>query len=211
MIHYKKGLINLTHIEELRIIQDILYGDTEKYEQLVIENQKNVYNLALRMTGNPDDALDISQEVFLKAYTNLKSFRGDSLFSSWLYRLTYNMCIDLSRKNKRRKAVSLSQNDNDGEDSELFIPDTTSLPETELEKKELRSAIANAVCSLSPEHRNVFIMREYRCMSYEEIAEALCVSQGTVKSRLSRARKRLASYLISQGTFEGNKRHKKQK
>lgn len=201
----------MTHLEELRLIQEILSGSKEKYELLVLEHQKNVYNLALRMTGTPEDALDISQEVFIKAYNSLSSFRGDSLFSSWLYRLTYNMCIDLSRKTKKKNTASLYITDDDGEETLLSIPDTTHLPETELELKELRQEIGKAVCALKTEYRNVFIMREYHGMSYEDIANDLGISEGTVKSRLSRARAKIANYLIKSGTLDEKYRHKKQK
>lgn len=201
----------MTHIDELRIIQNVLSGNSQQYELLVKENQTKIYNLALRMTGSREDALDISQEVFIKAYTSLGSFRGDSLFSSWVYRLTYNMCIDLARKNKRRKTVPLVSSDKDEEETELSIPDETHLPETELEKKELQKDIAEAVCGLSEEYRKVFIMREFDGLSYEEIAKSLCISQGTVKSRLSRAREKIAGHLIAAGTFEPRHRHKNQK
>lgn len=201
----------MNHIDELRIIQNVLSGSREQYELLVRENQTKVYNLALKMTGSREDALDISQEVFIKAYVSLSSFRGDSLFSSWVYRLTYNMCIDLSRKSKRRKTVPMVFTDKDEEDSPLEIPDEAHLPETELEKKELQSEISAAVCDLPEEYRKIFIMREFDGLSYEEIAKSLCISQGTVKSRLSRARKRIAQRLIASGTFEPRHRHKNQK
>ncbi|MCL2392880.1 MAG: sigma-70 family RNA polymerase sigma factor, partial [Oscillospiraceae bacterium] len=92
--------------EERSLIQRVIDGDRNAYEELVIANQKNVYNLALKMTKSEEDALDISQEVFFKAYRHLGRFRGDSMFSVWLYRLTYNLCIDFLRKQPKNKIVS---------------------------------------------------------------------------------------------------------
>jgi len=201
----------LTCEEELEIIQKVLAGDKDAFEPLVTENQKNVYNLALRMTGSEEDALDISQDVFIKAYGSLGSFRGDSRFSVWLYRMTYNTCVDRSRSSRRRPTVSLAVTDEDGELTDMEISDLRFSPETELERAELRRAIDRAVASLSEEHRQVFLMRESSDMSYERIAEVLSVSEGTVKSRLARARKQLAKILSAEGTFSFSKRHTDEK
>lgn len=201
----------MTNQEELELIKRVLDGEPDTFEELVNENQKNVYNLALRMTGNEDDALDVSQDVFIKAYTGLSGFRGDSRFSVWLYRLTYNMCIDLSRRKKRRPEVSLSRADEDSDDTELEIPDMRYTPESEFEKKELRRTVRTIVDSLSPEHRQVLIMREYGDMSYERIAEVLHVSEGTIKSRISRARKCVVKKLIENGTIIPSERLKSRK
>ena len=97
----------LTHEEEMRIIAKVLDGDTNAFEVLVEDQKKVVFNLALRMLGNEEDAYDISQDAFLKAYTNLSSFRGDCKFSSWLYKLTTNLCLDFIRKRNRHKVVPL--------------------------------------------------------------------------------------------------------
>lgn len=197
----------MTHLEELQLIQAVLKGDSDSFEQLVLENQNGVYNLAYKMTSNESDALDISQEVFIKAYTNLSRFRGDSRFSVWLYRLTYNACIDLLRRKKRVSVTSLTVNDQeDDAPCEFDIPDIKYSPETQYERKETRKAVRDAVMSLPEQHRQVVIMREYSDMSYEEIARALHLTEGTVKSRLSRARQRLAKILIENGTFSDGKR-----
>lgn len=191
----------MTRQEEQELAQKVLDGDSSAFEALVIENQKNVFNLALRMTGNEEDAMDISQDVFLKAYQSLDSFRGESRFSVWLYRMTYNMCIDLSRKKQRKPVTPLTLTGDDGELTDMEVADLRFSPEIVSERRELYIAIRRAVDSLTPEHRQVFLMREDTDMSYERIAEVLQVSEGTVKSRLSRARRQIAKLLTADGTF----------
>jgi len=192
----------LTRLEEQRIISSILSGNYNAFETLVLENQKIVYNLALKLTGNEHDALDISQDAFIKAYENLINFRGDSKFSVWIYKLTYNMCIDFLRKKQKRNITSLTQTDDDSTLSESDIQDISNLPEDIVERKELMAAVNSAINSLSHEHREILIMRSYSDMSYKDIAETLYISEGTVKSRIARARQALLKILVSNGTFD---------
>ena len=200
----------MTVDEELRIIREILDGNKNAFEELVLANQKNVYNLALKMTGNEEDALDISQEAFLKAYRQLFGFRGDSRFSVWLYRLTYNLCIDFLRKKPNVAAVSLtSQDDDDSRD--IDVPDIRNLPEDSAIRKETRNTIVESIGELGPDHREILIMREITGMSYADIAFVLKISAGTVKSRLARARMSLANILSDKGTFPDSFRLKGQR
>ena len=111
----------MTREQEALTVQRVLDGNADEYEKLVLEYQKNVYNLALRMTGDPEDAADMAQEAFIKAYSSLSGYRGDSKFSVWLYRIVSNVCLDFLRAKKRRQTVSLSVTDDDGEDTELDI------------------------------------------------------------------------------------------
>lgn len=201
----------MTRNDELNIINKILAGDSSSFEVLIKENQSSVYNLALKMTRNEQDALDISQEAFIKAYINLASFRGDSKFSGWLYRLTYNLCLDFLRKQKKNPISSITYLNEYGENEDTDIPDIRYSPETRLEKEELWQSIADAVELLPNEQRQIFVMREYSGMSYENIAEYLTINVGTVKSRLSRARKKIVKYLSDSGTFDKNIRHKSRK
>jgi len=196
----------LTSDEEIKLIQRVAGGDRNAFEGLVHANQKNVYNLALKMTSSEEDALDISQEAFLKAYRQLEGFRGDSRFSVWMYRLTYNLCIDFLRKKKRATVVSLSWQDDDGDDHDLEIPDMRSQPEEKMIQGEMRETIAASINELGQNHREILVMREITGMSYSEIAETLNLSEGTVKSRLARARLSLASILVKKGTFPDNTR-----
>ena len=191
----------MTIEEEQQIIKKVLDGDGNAFEDLVLGNQKNVYNLALKMTNNEEDALDISQEAFLKAYRQLDSFRGESKFSVWLYRMTYNLCIDFIRKRPKSNIISLSFEDESGEAQEFEIPDLRSLPEDSVYRKELRQTIAESINELGSKHREILVMREITGMSYTEIAETLKVNEGTVKSRLARARESLANILVEKGTF----------
>ena len=187
--------------DEQKIIRKVLDGDGNAFEELVLANQKNVYNLAMKMTNNEEDALDLSQEAFLKAYRQLGNFRGESKFSVWLYRLTYNLCIDFIRKRPKSNVISLSFEDESGDAQELEIPDFRSLPEDAVFRGEMRQTIAESIKELGTKHREILVMREITGMSYSEIADTLNVNEGTVKSRLARARESLASILVEKGTF----------
>lgn len=191
----------MTPTQEMAVVQRILGGDSNAFEILVIENQKRVYNLALKMVKNEEDALDLSQEAFLKAYRSLSQFRGDSTFSVWMYRLTSNVCIDFLRKKKKQNVISLVYTNKDEGDTEMEIADTRFSPEQQLEKSELRRAVAEGLDQLSEEHRQILIMREINGYTYEEIASALFLELGTVKSRIARARLALRTILESGGNF----------
>lgn len=201
-------MIGLSPAEELELIEKVRSGDHDAFEPLVREHQKKVYSLALKLLRDPDDAEDAAQESFIKAFTSLDSFRADSRFSVWLYRITYNICLDLLRRKKRANEVPLSFEDDEGEETELQIPDERTSPEKEYEKAELRSLIREGLDTLSPEHRQILIMREISDMSYSEIAETLSIEEGTVKSRIARARRSLAKYLELHGTSAVVLRHK---
>ncbi|MCL2004024.1 MAG: RNA polymerase sigma factor [Oscillospiraceae bacterium] len=165
----------------------------DDFEAIVKANQKRVYNTCLRLCGDPDDAFDLSQEVFLKAWRGLEGFRGDSETGTWLYRLTVNACTDFLRKKARRGAdVSLDETD-------LPLPDTRFEPSVALERKELALALEDALTRLTPEHRRIVVLRETAGLSYGEIAELLGIEEGTVKSRLARARLSLREILIKSG------------
>ncbi len=185
----------------MELIRRITGGEPELFEQLVLAHQKTVYNLALRMTRNPEDAQDCAQEAFLKAYRSLHLFRGESGFSSWLYRLTTNVCLDFLRKRSRREEVSLTYEDEDAQSAEIPIADERFSPEAALEKKELRQALQEGLETLPPEFRQVLLLREVGGLSYEEIGRELALEEGTVKSRIFRARKKLARHLVRAGNF----------
>ena len=200
----------MTAEEELQIISEVMEGNRNAFEGLLLANQKNVYNLALKMTCNEEDALDLSQEAFLKAYRQLGNFRGESRFSVWMYRLTYNLCIDFLRKKPRDSAVSITgRNDDDSYDIE--IPDIRALPEDVVIRRETRKAIVDSIGELGPRHREILIMREITGMSYIDIAAVLRINEGTVKSRLARARLSLANILAGRGTFPESFRQNRRK
>ncbi len=191
----------MTREQEAAVIQAVLDGDVNAYEALVKEYEKNVYNLALRMTGNSEDAYDMSQEAFIKAYNSLNAFRGDSKFSVWLYRIVSNVCLDFLRSKNRRPTVSLSVENDDGEEVELDIADESSSPELVLERGLTRDAVRRGLAALPDDHREILLLREIQGLSYDEIAEVLGLEAGTVKSRIFRARKKLCSFLLKDGNI----------
>ena len=190
----------MTREEELTLLRRAQRGDGAAFEEIVRANEAAVYHLALRRLGSREDAEDAAQEVFLKAYTALQSFRGDSKLSVWLYRITGNVCTDLLRR--RRDTVSLSGENEEGEATELEIPDERFDPAALAERKDLREQVGKALQCLPPDAREILLLRELSGLSYDEIAAALQLDLGTVKSRIFRARKKLCALLagnFSQG------------
>ena len=193
-------------MDELKLIAKAQKGDRKAFESLVKMHEKNVYNLALKLMKNREDALDASQDAFLKAWISIKSFRGESKFSAWLYRLTYNTCLDVIRKAKKGEIISLTSNDE--EEEVVDVKDNAPTPEEAAVKKETQQTVRDAVDNLPEEYRQIIIMREFTGLSYAEIAECTGLNEGTVKSRLSRARIKLAEMLRQKGTFSEYDRHK---
>ena len=182
-------------MQEELLIRRAQRGDADAFEQLLLEHQKNVYNLCYRMAGNPDDAMDLSQETFLRAWRCLDQYQFASAFSTWLYRLCSNICIDFLRRRRRQQTVPLTFEDADGEEQTYAVPDAQPLPEEQVELKLTRETLAAAMAQLLPEHRAVLQLRVVNEMSYEQIADVLDIQIGTVKSRLSRARNQLKKIL----------------
>lgn len=142
--------------EERRIIAQVCAGDANAFEALVVAYQKQVYNLALRTVGNEEDAADMTQEVFLRAYRALGTFRGESKFSVWLYRLTTNVCIDFLRSRRRHPTVSLTAADEDDEQPQFDIPaGEASCPEQQLARSELRRAVVRGLDQLPDDARKI--------------------------------------------------------
>ncbi|WP_304509481.1 RNA polymerase sigma factor [Anaerotignum sp.] len=167
-------------------------GDMAAFEELIQQHEKIVYNVALRMMNHSEDAKDISQEVFIKAYKNITGFDERSTFSTWIYRITVNTCIDEMRKRKGKQKLFL---DNEFENEEgkvkQEIPSQCDTPEETLIRKEEKNEILTALQEISEDYRTVFILRDIRGLSYDEIAEITGLALGTVKSRISRARNHL--------------------
>ncbi len=179
--------------QELQHIAQAKQGDADAFAHLVRAYETSVYRLALRMCGNSHDAEEAAQEAFVSAWKGLPSFRGESKFSSWLYQLTTNACLDLLRREKRhRGAVPLD------EQTEL-VGDGT--PQQAAEDAELRDILQQALQALSDDHRQIFLLRQMRQLSYDEIGKLLGLEVGTVKSRLSRAKKQLRQILLQQGNL----------
>lgn len=191
----------MTEVSEKKIIEKVLGGDANAFEELVLKYEKTVYNLALRMVGDRDDAFDMTQEAFIKAYGSLSSFRGDSKFSVWIYRITTNVCLDFLRSKSRKQQVSLTVSDDDDEDAQLDIPDPKADPEQQLIKKISMQSVEEGLKTLPDKQRQILVMRELGGMSYAEIGKALSLEEGTVKSRIFRARKRLCIFLLDSGNI----------
>ena len=186
-------------MDEKHILARARRGDLHAFEELVRLYEKRVYAVALRSSGSPEDAADITQEVFLRAWRSIESFRGDSGFSTWLFRITMNLCVDFARhKHAQPQTQPLVIGE---EDSERPIPDTAPTPEEHLDNRELGRELAAALDEVSEEHRRIVLLRDVYGLSYTEIAEVLEISEGTVKSRLSRARIALRTVLLRRGNL----------
>ena len=174
-------------------------GDQNAFAELVRLYEKKIFALTLRMCKNPEDAAEAAQEAFLAAWQGLPNFRGDAAFSTWLYRLASNACVDLLRREGRhRDAAGPSFND---DDVNLEVPDSAASPHDLTERAELRAQIEEGLAALSPEHREVLILREIHQLSYDEISRILNLDTGTVKSRISRGRRQLRNFLLKSGNF----------
>lgn len=174
-------------------------GDQEAFACLVRAYEKRVFALTSRMCRNPEDAAEAAQEAFLAAWQGLPGFRGESGFATWLYRLTSNACVDLLRREGRRQAAAGPSLDDEAR--RVDPPDPGPTPQEAAERTELRERIEAGLAALPPEYRQVLILREIHQLNYEEIASALELDLGTVKSRISRGRKRLRTFLAEHGNF----------
>ena len=173
-------------------------GDIDAFETLIKTHQKKVYNIALRMTKNPDDAQELAQDAFVRAFVAIKKFRGDASFSTWLYRITMNVCTDFLRKRNRAVVISMEQGAVGSEyENPIQLPVEGPGPDELTEKRQLKQLVRGAMDSLSPEHRQVLVLRELMDLSYKDISKTLNISEGTVKSRINRAREGLKQVILN--------------
>lgn len=173
-------------------------GDTGAFQILVERYQRRVYGIAFGMVGNAEDAMDVTQDAFIKIHRNLAGFRGSSSFYTWIYRIVVNLCIDHFRKSGRVKNVDYDDQvgREDAGEVAAIVPSTKDFdPGRALDRRELRELLDKGLEELSDNHRAVILMREVEGLSYGEIAEVLGCSTGTVMSRLFYARKRMAVVL----------------
>lgn len=184
--------------EDAELLRAVLDGDTTAYRGLVEKYQNRVYAMVYGMLRNREDARDVTQEAFVKAYNNLGSFRLESSFYTWLYRIAMNLAIDHVRKRKRRKTTSFEEEigtrDEKGGIDEIHHQEN---PRRALERKELYARIMNAMDKLPDDQRQVVLLRELEGLSYKEIADVMEIPEGTVMSRLFYARKKLQQLLAS--------------
>ena len=174
------------------LITRILKGEREAYRPIVLRYQSRLHAMVMGMVRNSEDAKDITQNAFIKAYENLSTFRIESSFYTWLYRIAMNLSIDHCRKGIRRKTSSLDDSVAPRDDDGTIMQSTTiDNAHKALSRKELQKRIFAALDDLPEEHREVVLLREIEGLSYKEIAEVLDIPEGTVMSRLFYARKKL--------------------
>lgn len=186
---------------EKELISRAKKGDVSTFEELIAGYEKKVYNTVYRFFNNSEDAMDITQEIFIKVYTSLHSFREDSSFSTWIYRIAVNTCIDFLRK---KKDETLPIKDEMPLGNDLKHSSYTQLPEDFVEKQELKEVLLKAINTLPKEQRICVILRDIQGFSYTEMSEILMCSLGTIKSRLSRGRRALREKLKSPELFLSN-------
>ena len=177
--------------DERLLIKQAKQGDMEAFHELVESSKLNVYRLAFDMLRNRHDAEDVSQDVFLQAYRSLGNFRGDAKWSTWLYRITVNTCLD---RNKSAMRKALDYRDDIGQDGFSEIsrqPHDAVQPDRSAESTLIQGHVDRALGCLSTQERTVFVLRHYHDLSLKQIAETLSVAEGTVKSYLFRAVQRL--------------------
>lgn len=187
-------------VDDKNLVEQAKQGSQEAFGALITLHEKKIYALCYRMTGNPHDAQDTAQEAFFSAWRSLPTFKGDSAFGTWLYRLATNACIDHLRKQKRRTTTSLSYGDDDTE-FQLELTDPSLTPDKKLEQKEIMQSLHEGLDALPPHHRDVLLLRELSGLTYQEIAERLHLDLGTVKSRIARGRTALRNFLSEKGNF----------
>lgn len=179
--------------DDYGLIASCLAGKTQAFGELVTRYQDRLFNTVIRMVGNSEDARDVVQEAFLNAYQSLHSFKGDSLFFTWLYRIAVNTAISYRRKRKVLLRLHLGAEESGGIDPADSSEE--SRPGHALELAEEERRVHDALSRLSPEHRAVLVMKDLEGQKYEDMAEILDVPIGTIRSRLHRARLELRDIL----------------
>lgn len=184
--------------EEVKLIEKSQQGDMKSFERLIRRYQDQAYRTAYGILGNAEDAKDATQEAFIKIYKSLSKFKLQSSFSTWMYRIIHNTCLDILRKRKRRRELPMETKNSSGtEGYEIPVEDAGEGPEALLDYAFLKEEVKRGISKLPEEYQGVVVLRDIEDLSYEEISEVLGISQGTVKSRLNRGRKQLRSYLSS--------------
>jgi len=185
-------------VSELELVRQCQAGQADAFDQLVTRYRTRVFAMIYNMVHNEQDAWDLAQESFLKAWRSIKRFRGKSSFYTWMYRIVMNVTIDWLRK-RQVKGTGMEFDDSiqlkEIDPASKTLPKADPLPHTRMERAEVRARIDGAIQQLSPDHRAVILMKEIEEMQYHEIAEALGCSIGTVMSRLFYARKKLQNLL----------------
>jgi RNA polymerase sigma-70 factor (ECF subfamily) len=182
--------------EDKALVKAAQQGDMLAFEELVGRHRDKIYARAFSMMRNEEEAVDLSQEAWVKGWQRLNQFQGESSFGTWMTRIVINLCLDQLRKQKRQRTESIEAMDQESGGVERQMPVLTVNPTAGLERAELRQRIDKAMAQLSHEHRTVLILHEFEEMEYKQIAKTMNCSIGTVMSRLFYARRKLAALLM---------------
>lgn len=184
-----------TALEDVTLVQSAQKGDMQAFEELVARHRDKLFARAFSMMRNEEEAVDLSQEAWVKGWQRLAQFKGDSSFATWMTRITINLCLDQIRKNKRHRIESIQAMDEESGGVERQMPVVMVNPTEGMERTELRQRIDKALSQLSHEHRTVLVLHEFEDLEYKDIAKKMDCSIGTVMSRLFYARRKMASLL----------------
>jgi RNA polymerase sigma-70 factor (ECF subfamily) len=181
--------------DDVALVRAAQRGDMAAFEELVARHRDKIFARAYSMMRNEEDAIDLSQEAWVKAWQRLKQFHGESSFATWMTRIVINLCLDQLRRQKRTRAESIEAMDEESGGVERQMPVVTVNPTERLERAELRQRIDHALSQLSVAHRTVLVLHEFEQMEYKLIAKTMGCSIGTVMSRLFYARRKMAALL----------------
>ncbi len=195
---FRKGKVrNLIDEKEKLLIKKAMSNDLAAFETLIKNYEKLIFNYAYKFMGNVEDAKDISQDVIVKIYKNIQSCKDDKNFKKWVYTITGNTCIDELRKRKNKNTLSIDMDIETEEGTLQIEAESKELsPEQAFFKKESLKNIGKAFQALSPEHKEIIMLRDIEGYSYEEISEMKNITTGTVKSRISRGRNKLKEIIL---------------
>jgi len=185
-----------SNTDDQTLVRAAQKGDMAAFEELVARHRDKIYARAYSMVRNEEEAIDLSQEAWVKGWQRLVQFQGESSFGTWMTRIVINLCLDHLRKQKRQRSESIDAMDEESGGVERQMPVVTVNPTAGLERSELRQRIDRALGQLSHEHRTVLVLHEFEEMEYKEIAKTMGCSIGTVMSRLFYARRKLAALLV---------------
>lgn len=186
--------VSALQTDNAELIRQCQEGDTSGFDALVREHYALAYNTAYRMLGDQEQAADATQAAFVRAFRSLRNFRGDAAFSTWLYRIVINVCLDQMRQTTLG-SVSLTFGGGEDEEAERPLSDPADEPIEAVQRRQRQQAVHEALSKLAPEHRSVLVLYDLAGLAYDDIAYILQVPLGTVKSRLNRARHALKEVL----------------
>jgi RNA polymerase sigma-70 factor (ECF subfamily) len=185
-----------SNTDDQTLVRAAQKGDMAAFEELVARHRDKIYARAYSMVRNEEEAIDLSQEAWVKGWQRLAQFQGESSFGTWMTRIVINLCLDQLRKQKRQRSESIDAMEEESGGVERQMPVVMVNPTAGLERSELRQRIDRALGQLSHEHRTVLVLHEFEEMEYKEIAKTMGCSIGTVMSRLFYARRKLAALLV---------------